>query len=110
MPSTTRDGLTVRRSVTGHRSSACVLDAEGPSWSSEKVRWETGDMAESKTRVSGTTSASDVEPALASADDATVIARVSAARQVGDEDQQGVEELLRRAADRNRAALDRLAK
>src|ERR1035437_5638251 len=90
--------------------SACVLDAEGPSWSSEKVRWQSGDMAESKTRVSGATSASDVEPALASADDATVIARVSAARQVGDEDQQGVEELLRRAADRNRAALDRLAK
>jgi hypothetical protein len=74
------------------------------------MRWETGDMAESKTRVSGATSASDVEPALASADDATVIARVSAAKQVGDEDPQGVEELLRRAADRNRAALDRLAK
>jgi hypothetical protein len=67
-------------------------------------------MAESKTRVSGTTSTSDVEPALASADDATVIARVFAARQVGDKDQQGVEELLRRAADRNQAALDRLAK
>lgn len=67
-------------------------------------------MAESKTRVSGATSSSDVEPALASADDATVIARVSAARQVGDEDKEGVEELLRRAADRNQAALDRLAK
>ena len=67
-------------------------------------------MAESKTGVSGATSASDVAPALASADDATVIARVSAARQVGDEDKEGVEELLRRAADRNQAALDRLAK
>jgi hypothetical protein len=90
--------------------SARVLDAEGPSWFSEKLRWETSDMAESKTRASGATPGSDVDPALASADDATVIARVSTARKVGDEDKQGVEELLRRAADRNRAALDRLAK
>lgn len=36
------------------------------------------------------------------------IAVVCAARQAGEEDPQGVEELLRRAADRNRAALDRL--
>ncbi len=82
----------------------------GPSWSFGRIGCETCDMAESKTRVSGATSASDVEPALASADDATVIARVCAARQVGDEDKEGVEELLRRAADRNQAALDRLAK
>jgi hypothetical protein len=39
-----------------------------------------------------------------------VIERVSAARLAGDEDPEGVEELLRRAADRNRAALDRLAR
>lgn len=44
------------------------------------------------------------------ADDRTAIERVSAARQAGDEDPEGVEELLRRAADRNRAALDRLAR
>ncbi len=44
------------------------------------------------------------------ADDTAVIGRISAARRAGDEDPEGVEELLRRAAERNRAALDRLAR
>lgn len=43
--------------------------------------------------------------------DQELIARVSAARRAGADDPMGVvEELLRRAADRNRAALDRLAR
>lgn len=51
----------------------------------------------------------DAQGSASDRDDDALIARVCAARQAGDEDTQGVEELLRRAADRNRAALDRLA-
>lgn len=48
-------------------------------------------------------------PALEESDDA-LIARVSAARRSGDPSESGVSALLRSAAERNKAALDRLAK
>ena len=67
-------------------------------------------MAEPRTEAPSPTAPSDSERALRRADDGAVIERVSAARRAGDEDPEGVEELLRRGADRNRAALDRLAR
>lgn len=65
-------------------------------------------MAEPRTREPHTV-IPDAQGSASDRDDDALIARVCAARQAGDEDTQGVEELLRRAADRNRAALDRLA-
>jgi hypothetical protein len=68
-------------------------------------------MARSKSR-SPETAASVVaaDPAAERVDDAALIASVADARQAGEEDSAGVEELLQRAADANRAALDRLAR
>jgi len=74
------------------------------------LKCKTGVMAEPRTGAPSPTAPADSERALERADDRTAIERVSAARRAGDEDPEGVEELLRRAADRNRAALDRLAR
>lgn len=67
-------------------------------------------MATVRTRAPDPTASGEAEPGFNLADDEAAIARVSAARQAGDEDPRGIEELLRRAGNRNRAALDRLAK
>lgn len=64
-------------------------------------------MAQPRTDSAGRPTPDDA-PLHAVADE-DLIARVTAARQSGDEDAPGVEELLRRAADGNKAALDRLA-
>lgn len=64
-------------------------------------------MAQSRIDSAGTATTDDA-PLYAAADE-DLIARVAAARQAGEEDAPGVEELLRRGAERNKAALDRLA-
>ena len=51
-----------------------------------------------------------VTTALESEDEAVLIERVSSARRSGKEDEAAVEELLRRAALENKAALDRLGR
>lgn len=63
-----------------------------------------------KPRTQETHAAPNITGAESGDDDDALIANVSAARQAGSEDPEGVEELLRRAAARNRAALDRLAR
>lgn len=60
----------------------------------------------------GTAGASDgdaAESRLDAVSDEVLVARVSSARKTGNEDPRDVEELLRRAATQNAAALDRLA-
>lgn len=52
----------------------------------------------------------DVDADLEAAGDEQLVARVSQARNAGEEDPRGVEELVRRAAEQNKAALDRLAR
>lgn len=69
---------------------------------------QSGDMVAVRTRAPNTATVEDDVP-VARADDEAIIARVAAARKAGGDDPKGVEELLRRAADGNRAALDRLA-
>jgi len=69
---------------------------------------QNGDMVAVRARAPNTSTVEDDVP-VARADEEATIARVAAARKAGADDEQGVEELLRRAADRNRAALDRLA-
>jgi hypothetical protein len=67
-------------------------------------------MARAKTTSAESTAPADAEPAAEQVDDAALIARVTDARQAGEADSADVEELLERAADANRAALDRLAR
>lgn len=52
----------------------------------------------------------DVAFALKDEDEAVLIERVSSARRSGSDDQAAADELLRRAAGENRAALDRLGR
>jgi hypothetical protein len=52
----------------------------------------------------------DGDADLEAVGDEELVARVSQARNAGKEDPRGVEELLRRAAEQNKAALDRLAR
>jgi len=52
----------------------------------------------------------DGDADLEAVGDEELVARVSEARNAGEEDPRGVEELLRRAAEQNKAALDRLAR
>ncbi len=60
----------------------------------------------------GTVGAPDgdaAEVGLEAVSDEVLVARVSSARKAGNDDARAVEELLRRAATQNAAALDRLA-
>jgi microcompartment protein CcmK/EutM len=52
----------------------------------------------------------DAASALQHEDEAVLIDRVSSARRSGTDDQAAVDELLRRAAAENKAALDRLGR
>jgi len=52
----------------------------------------------------------DGDADLEAVGDEELVARVSQARNAGEEDPRGVEELLRRATEQNKAALDRLAR
>jgi len=52
----------------------------------------------------------EIETSPAEESDNSTIARVSAARRSGDKAERGVRSLLRRASEKNKAALDRLAK
>ncbi len=70
---------------------------------------DTSFMVEPTTQAVGRTAVDEAEPTPDSAGDDALIARVSMSRKAGETDSSGVDELLRRAADQNRAALDRLA-
>lgn len=67
-------------------------------------------MAGPQTRAAATAKAATEQDSAVPVDDEDLIAQVAAARRAGEDDRAGVEELLRRAAHRNQAALDRLAR
>jgi hypothetical protein len=66
-------------------------------------------VVEPTTQAAARIAVDEAEPTPGSAGDDALIARVSMLRKAGETDSIGVEQLLRRAADQNRAALDRLA-
>lgn len=65
-------------------------------------------MVEPTTQAVGRAAVDEAESTPDSAGDDALIARVSMSRKAGETASSGVDELLRRAADQNRAALDRL--
>lgn len=67
-------------------------------------------MAGSRTHAVGTSATPDIDLTPAAMDDGALIEQVSVARVEGADDEAAVRELLRRASEANRAALDRLAR